>query len=94
MPNKHKNKSTLEPIGNVRPERIDWKVGITPAFDIFIHFQASDRHFECTMDEATARDMGNALVDTAARKRALSAASFEDVIDPVIPKLIPLRKPQ
>lgn len=93
--NKHMNKKNSKE--EKQTQRIDWKVGLTPALDIFIHFQSNDRHFECTMDEATACGIGDALVDCAAKKRALSAAGLHDVVDPVTPTLIPIwgvmRKP-
>lgn len=75
-------------------ERIDWKVGITPTFDIFIHFQSSDRHFECTMDEETAKEMGEALVKTAEKRSAFDRLQQLDGEDPIVPRLTPMRKPQ
>ena len=94
MANKHKNKTipALTTEGIEWAKGIEWKVGITPACEVFLYFSNGERHFECTMDGDTPKQMGNALIDMSKKRKALINAAVQDVVDPVIPRLIPLTK--
>lgn len=49
-------------------QNIDWEVGITALGDIYIKFTSADQHFKCTMDELTAKGIGESLLDTIEKK--------------------------
>lgn len=86
MANKHKNEKS-------KTDTVQWKVGITPEMDVFVYFSNGDRHFQMTMDGDTPMEFGKALIDVGNKRKALVNAGVQDVVDPIIPTLIPLKKP-
>lgn len=69
------------------PDRINWKIGILPTGDCFMHFDNGKQHFECAMDETTATEMGKALLETA----ELRKTGYAPKESGVGPSLIPLK---
>lgn len=69
------------------PERINWKVGILPTGDCFLHFDNGVQHFECTMTEDTMIEMGDAMKQTA----ELRKTGYAPKESGVGPSLIPMK---
>lgn len=69
------------------PDRINWKIGILPTGDCFMHFDNGKQHFECAMDEDTMIEMGDAMKQTA----ELRKTGYAPKESGVGPSLIPLK---
>jgi hypothetical protein len=73
-------------------QNINWKIGILPTGDCFIHFDNGVQHFECAMTEDTMLEMSKAMHETVTlRKTGYKPKEYSS------PSLVPMKpgsKPQ